>query len=150
MGAGGVLLGSCKDDTECFSLCVESLLVSHHSGTMVVVERTGVLLVVLSPAEDLQWPNYIHGIHTLMERDKNLDWLDRTVRLLNDCTHLVGLLGLMFVFFVRMEEGKEKNIAKIHATCVERHVTSHAQWGKSGVNGRGPKPPKNTRHSSSD
>ena len=93
---------------------------------------------MLSPAEDLQWPNNIHGVHALMERDKNLDGLNSTVRLLDDCTHLVGLLDLMFVLFGRMKEGQEKNIAKVHATCVEKHVTSHAHWGKSGVNGKGP------------
>lgn len=43
-------------------------------------------------AEDLQWPSDIHGVHALVESDKNLDGLGGTIRFLVDCTHRVCLV----------------------------------------------------------
>ena len=46
---------------------------------------------MLSSGEDLQWPDDVHGVHAGVEGDEDLDRLMGTVRLLIDCTHLVGL-----------------------------------------------------------
>ena len=47
---------------------------------------------MLSPAEDLQWTNSVHGVHAIMESDKNLDGLIAGVRFFIDCTHCVYLV----------------------------------------------------------
>lgn len=45
---------------------------------------------MLGLAEDGQWPNDVQSIHSLVQRDQNLDGLRRAVRFLVDCTHCAG------------------------------------------------------------
>lgn len=60
--------------------------------------HTWVGLVVLGPAEDLQWADDIHSVHALVERDQNLDGLIglALARLLINCTHFAGIVWLWY------------------------------------------------------
>lgn len=46
---------------------------------------------MLSPAENLQWPNSVHSVHAIVQGDKNLDGLVGAVRFFVYRTHLAGL-----------------------------------------------------------
>lgn len=56
-----------------------------------VANFTWILSIMLSRSEDLQWADGIHGVHAVVHGDEDLDWLMLAV-VLNDCTHLAGLI----------------------------------------------------------
>jgi hypothetical protein len=92
---------------------------------------------VLSPAENLEWANDVHGIHAIVERDEDTNRLVMLTRLFDDCTHFDGLCGGMGfgLGLGVVEEGKEEKSTSngyVPLVRVGRPVTCRDPWGLSG------------------